>query len=242
MLVDPMASFERISKTSIVLMNNVAESEGDTFLDAEQRKAFATACRAKLKNGKVRFKYGQALNFDMYTGLRMGELLALRWGDIDFDKKLVRVSAEALMAMDRNPKSPTFGMKILTRIPYTKTNRPRYVSLGGQAMIAAQNMFANRVEGSEYVVVNVNGELVRPCTISKMTENIYDLAGLKMRYGTNIHALRHTFASMCFAKGMPVRVVSELMGHSSVQITMDTYIHLINENNAVRVPELEDLE
>ena len=56
------------------------------------------------------------------------------------------------------------------------------------------------------------------------------------------NAPRHTFASMCFAAGMPVRVVSELLGHSSVQITMDIYIHLIHENNLLNFPELDTLK
>lgn len=50
------------------------------------------------------------------------------------------------------------------------------------------------------------------------------------------------FASMCFAAGMPVRVVSELLGHSSVQVTMDIYIHLIHENELLSVPQLDEIK
>jgi len=49
---------------------------------------------------------------------------------------------------------------------------------------------------------------------------------------TGMHTLRHTFASMLFAKGADVKEVSELLGHANVQITYDTYIHLIPEHKA----------
>jgi site-specific recombinase XerD len=53
-------------------------------------------------------------------------------------------------------------------------------------------------------------------------------AGIKERYG--IHALRHTFASMLFSKGVDVKIVSKLLGHSSVKITYDTYVHLFEND------------
>ena len=62
-------------------------------------------------------------------------------------------------------------------------------------------------------------------------------AGIAGDYG--IHALRHTFASMLFLKGVDVKIVSKLLGHSSVKITYDTYVHLF-EKDIRRVTEVLD--
>lgn len=162
MSVDPVASFERITRAAIGDFKMSDDSPGVVFLDKNQREAFIAACRATCSTTKQpKFKYGEALIFDMYTGLRMGELLALRWEDIDFQNKTVRVAAEALMVLDRNPQSPSFGKKILVRTPYTKTNRPRLVPLSARALEAANALFERKDENSIYVVANKKGDLVR---------------------------------------------------------------------------------
>lgn len=58
---------------------------------------------------------------------------------------------------------------------------------------------------------------------------------------TGVHALRHTFASCLFSKGVDVKTVSELLGHSEVGITYDTYIHLIQEQHVTAVEVLENV-
>jgi site-specific recombinase XerD len=92
-----------------------------------------------------------------------------------------------------------------------------------------------------YVCANRRGELVSPRIFETTLDRVYDLANIHLRVGTNSHALRHTFASMCFETGMPVKMVSELLGHSTVRLTMDTYVHLITEKNLEDVPELTSL-
>jgi integrase len=110
------------------------------------------------------------------------------------------------------------------------------------ALSAIITMYANKISKSHYVVHDKRGELVSPNNFSKGLNAVLDLAGIKLPSGTNVHALRHTFASMCFAAKLPIRTISELLGHSSVQITMDTYIHLIQENGVIHVPELVNLK
>jgi len=243
MTKDPMAFFEKINRNAVVGEKTKQEDDIATkSLDKEQRASFVSTCCSKWKSGKPRYPHGEALIFDMYTGLRVGELLALRWQDIDLERKTVRVAAEVAMTTDRNPNSPTYNKLVLVRIDYTKTNKPRIVPLSPKAVEAAYNMKELAEEGQEYFVCTEDGALVRPNTISKTMKKVCEAAGIELRFGTNVHALRHTFASMCFAAGMPVRSVSELLGHSSVQITMDTYIHLIKENGVYRPPELELLK
>jgi integrase len=230
MAYDPMASFEKIKKVAIEKNNDEEEESVDTvvYIGKEARERFKAACIAKYSNENPRFKYGDHYIFIMYTGLRMGEMLALTWNNIDFEKKTVHIDSAVYLVKDRNPK-------------YTKNNKPRTVPLGNVAYEAIQRIYKDRGE-SKYVAHNKEGNLVLPSVFSSILERVFDLADISIQKGTNVHALRHTFASMCFDAGMNVRVISELLGHSSVQITMDIYIHLITDKNLESIPELKDLQ
>ena len=222
-----MLAVTKPSKNASVWMNRVDEDESaaTVFFDEEQRKSLVSACRARYASSrKSRFPYGEAYIFDMYTGLRLGELLALTWSDIDFEKRVIRVHSSMSLVKDRDRKSKTYGRMVLRIFPYTKTDQPRTVPLGTMALAAANELLAVRMASSPYVVHGKSGGLVWPTNFLRGLISSFDLAGIDLPHGTNVHALRHTFASMCFKVGMPVRVISDLLGHSSVQITMDTYI------------------
>ena len=88
-------------------------------------------------------------------------------------------------------------------------------------------------------VQNANGDIVSPIAIIASMHSVLELAGIVLEKAHCTHVLRHTFASMCFAARIPVKTVSEMLGHSSVQITMDIYIHLIQENGVPLVPEIK---
>jgi integrase len=219
-----------------------AASNITAFLSKDQRMALISACRSRyVSSGSLRFQYGEAYILDMYTGLRLGEILALTWGDVDFSNRTVRVHSTMELIRDREPKSKTYGNMILKVFQYTKTNQPRIVPLGDMAFASINAIYSNRVLNSQYVVHNRNGGLVWPGTFSKGLVSALDLSGIELPSGTNVHALRHTFASMCFEAGMHVRVISDLLGHSSVQVTMDIYIHLVKDINLASVPELNNL-
>ena len=79
-----------------------------------------------------------------------------------------------------------------------------------------------------YVITNAKQKPVLPSNFERSFHAMCRNAGIDNDYG--IHALRHTFASMLFAKGVDVKIVSKLLGHSSVQITYDIYIHLFEKD------------
>ena len=241
---NPMLAVKKPSKTAGAWNGGGdAVSHTSAFLDEEQRLAFIRACRYKYtSSSEDRFRYGEAYIFDMYTGLRLGELLALTWDDVDLKNKTVRIHSTLELVKDRDYKSKTFGKKVLRIFQYTKTNQPRIVPLADIAVTAISTMYKNRLKNNPYVIHDQRGGLVSPNNFARGLNSVLDLAGIELPSGTNVHALRHTFASMCFAAGLPVRTISELLGHSSVQITMDTYIHLIQEHGVIHVPELVNLK
>jgi site-specific recombinase XerD len=78
-----------------------------------------------------------------------------------------------------------------------------------------------------HVIINSKQHSVLPNNFAKSFKGILKRAEMAS-YG--IHALRHTFASMLFSKGVDVKIVSKLLGHSSVKITYDTYVHLFEKD------------
>ena len=244
MKYNPMLAVKKPSKTAGAWnMGEDTISHTSAFLNEDQRLAFIKACRYKYASSSAnRFRYGEAYIFDMYTGLRLGELLALTWDDVDFKNRTVRIHSTLELVKDRDYKSKTFGKKVLRIFQYTKTNQPRIIPLADMAVTAVTTIYKNRLPNNQYVIHDQRGKLVSPTNFAKGLNAVLDLAGIELPSGTNVHALRHTFASMCFAAKLPIRTISELLGHSSVQITMDTYIHLIQENGVIHVPELVNLK
>ena len=79
----------------------------------------------------------------------------------------------------------------------------------------------------DYICVDQFGNLIRPNTLTQRFSDLLQRYNLrKIRF----HDLRHTFASMLFAKGVDVKIVSKLLGHSSVKITYDIYVHLFDKD------------
>jgi integrase len=160
----------------------------------------------------------------LHTGLRQGELLGLKWSDLDGGKVSVR---RALKIADHRLD---FGP------PKNKASR-RSVRLNRTAAAALR---AHRTRQNEERIAAPewwDGDLVFPNRVGKPMDpnNLYHReykpilkrAGLA-EHGFTFHALRHTFATALFARGEHPKKVQSLLGHSSITQTMDTYSHLID--------------
>lgn len=252
---DPLVGLDKMTEASVhgLKIRYGVESPEDVedekggrervvVLTPAQREKFVRACRAKYSTGLPRFPYGEAFVFVMYTGLRIGEMSALRWQDVDLKGRRIRVKSNLTSVTCRDPDSPQFGKRLSRINPYTKTNRPRWVPLGDAALDSISRMYAQKLPECALVLHNTKGGLIDPVTLQASLRRIYRLAKIRLPSGVNAHALRHTFASICFEKGMSVKQVSELLGHKSTQLTIDTYIHLISDVNLENMPELKDIK
>lgn len=231
---NPIEGCDAPTKNAYQPISDDIDNEGSLFyIPKEKVEAFVSATSACYTNGNRRFLNAAAYILCLYTGLRMGELLALKWNNVDLDQHTIRICSTIIFVKDRNPKSPSFGQKVLMVSSTTKTNQTRTLKLNQRAFDAICELKeVAETKNSLYVVSNKDGGLVRPKTFSQSFTSICDIAGIELPSGTNVHALRHTFASMLFARGVHVKIVSAILGHSSVQITMNTYIHLIQQQEA----------
>lgn len=153
----------------------------------------------------------------LYTGLRIGEICALKWCDIDLENKVLHVRHTVARVKNTNPTDSSKTCLIIDK-PKTKSSL-RDIPITTKIFSLLSSARAASV--SEYVISD-QSTFLSPRTYEyrfhkKLEEhNIKDI---------NYHALRHTFATRCIEKGIDVKSLSEILGHSNVSITLNTYVH-----------------
>ena len=177
----------------------------------EQEKLVAAFTEEK--NGRPRLRYGWGCVLILETGLRAGEALALEWGDIDEEKRVLKVTKN-LVRVD--------GQNLVQRTTKTESGR-RTIPLNARAMEAVQHLKTQQVAGCPYVFATQTGKHLSYRNLLAAMETACEAAGVEHR---GLHALRHSFASNLYARGVEIKLISKLLGHSSTQITYDRYVHL----------------
>jgi integrase len=164
------------------------------------------------------------------TGARLGELLALRWGDIDWNRKVIRIT-----------KSYKRG-----RIEKTKTGKDRRVDMSDQLLIELKQLYTERKkEGLRLgigepveLLFHRGGKPIEQNYIRRVFKRVLVKAGIRE---IRLHDLRHTFASLLLTMGQSPVYVKEQLGHSSIKMTVDVYGHLIPSSNRDAVNRLDSM-
>ena len=157
------------------------------------------------------------------TGLRQGELFGLRWEDVDLTAGTLRVR-HAMQRVDGKPKLIE---------PKTKKSR-RALSLAAPVVAALQAQRKRQLEerllaGGRWrdwglVFTSTVGTPLEPTNVLKRLRALLESAALPRQ---RFHDLRHCCASLLLAQGVAARVVMEMLGHSQIALTMDTYSHVM---------------
>jgi integrase len=157
------------------------------------------------------------------TGCRRGEMLALRWSDIQDGRAMIARSLTQT--------------KDLLEFKGTKTEEPRAVSLPLSALAAlnahrkCQDQFRQQF-GQDYradldlIFAEPDGNRLRPDSVSSAVSLLF--RRLKLPKGTSLHSLRHTHTSHLLASGVPLPAVSARLGHGSIRTTQEIYSHMIH--------------
>jgi len=157
------------------------------------------------------------------TGMRRGEVLGLRWQDIDFDNNIVyvRQSLQEVKNVGLTFKEP-------------KSGKSRSITITPSLVKELKKIYKQQLEnklsfGQEYhdldlVFSQINGKPIQPTEMARNYRKMVDKSGLPY---IRFHDLRHTHATLLLQKGVHPKVVSERLGHSTIGITMDTYTHVL---------------
>ena len=156
------------------------------------------------------------------TGMRRGEILGLRWSDLDLDRARLSVR-QALVSV---------GYEVVHSTP--KSHSARVIDLDAETVAQLRahrrRQDEERAEwGADYqdqdlVVAEENGEPIHPHTFSQAFERLIAKARLPT---IRLHDLRHTHATLALKAGVPVKVISERLGHESPAFTLKQYAHVI---------------
>lgn len=166
------------------------------------------------------------------TGARRGEILALRWRNLDLDRGTVRIVESVSPELRFGP---------------TKSGKPRVVTLPATTV---QELRARRVEqAQELLLLGVrqapdtmvctwpDGSLVKPEALSKFCDRLFKRLGLPGRF----HVLRHTHATQLLLAGIHPKVAQERLGHATVAMTLDIYSHVTERQHDEAAERIDDV-
>lgn len=160
-------------------------------------------------------KFGILLS--LYTGIRLGELCALRWDCVDLNLGIIKVKQTMQRIQNTDPTEER-RTKVVFTDPKTKTSS-RAIPLPASLLMLAYNFQSTP---NSFVLTGSSEKYIEPRTMQNHFKRIIQESGIS---SANYHALRHTFATRCVELGFDVNTLSELLGHTNVNITLNRYVH-----------------
>lgn len=217
--------FEFAKENDVIINNPCKKSvKSDMGKPSEKKEALSIDVQKRFIEYAEGQSYENQFRFVLQTGLRTGELVGLKWEDIDFENKTLKVQ-----------RSMEYRYSVgVWRIGEPKSKSGyRTIPLTDEAIrILRAQKEKNRaikvipMEWAEQVFLSRKGEPVKNSTYDTALFKICDKAEIK-RF--SMHVLRHTFATRCIEGGMMPKTLQKILGHSNIGITMNLYVHITEE-------------
>jgi len=216
----------------LLITNPTNRVRGITKSEANIIKCFTIDEQKKIEGycynkGNIMF-YGFIL--DLYTGLRIGELLSLEWKDIDFRSGILNVNKTVYLSKDDN------GIwKEFIDTPKTKSSK-REIPLPKHILLSLKKF--KKEKKSKTIISRDNGEKV---TAKLYTYHYYHMLKVLKIRKLSFHTLRHTFATRALESGMDVKTLSDILGHSNASITLNIYTHSLTKHKRKMMNNIRQL-
>lgn len=160
-------------------------------------------------------KFGILLS--LYTGIRVGEICALKWECIDISLGVLSINETLQRIKDTSAKANK-KTKIIVTSPKSDCSI-RKIPLPSFIVAIAKSL---QTSNSSYVLTGSSDKIIEPRTMQNHFKALLQECGI---LEANYHALRHTFATRCIEAGFDIKTLSEILGHSNVNITLNRYVH-----------------
>lgn len=182
-------------------------------------------------------RYRAIITLGLLSGMRKGELLGLRWQDVDFRSETITI---------RQITAYTKDTGLITTTPKTRSSgRPLKLARSAFLLLREYKAWQDQQRealgdywkaSDDRIFTNEDGSPMRPGNISRWFRKFTRANGFE---GVHLHTLRHTYASLMIADGTPLVVVSRRLGHAQVSTTADIYAHMISsaDEKAARIAE-----
>lgn len=168
----------------------------------------------------------------LFTGLRVGEICALRWEDVSFLDQTIHVHHTLQRVQNKLGKGSK--TKIVVTTPKSACSI-RTIPIPDELN---KVLAAYKKSSSGYLLTNDISRFVEPRTMQNRFKKVLKLNGIEP---ANFHAIRHTFATRCIEVGFDVKSLSEILGHATVNITMNRYVHPTLELKKENMKKLSSL-
>ena len=225
------------AKENDIIINNPCKKsvKSDMGQPSDKKEALTIDVQKQFLEGAKGQSYENQFRFILQTGLRTGELVGLKWDDIDFENKTITIS-----------RTMEFRYKVgewRVGPPKSKSGY-RTIPLTDEAI---RILKAQKEKNSKIKVINLEwadqvflcrkGEPVKNSTYDTALFKICDKVGIK-RF--SMHVLRHTFATRCIEAGMMPKTLQKILGHSNIGITMNLYVHVTEDEKHKEIDLVAD--
>lgn len=225
---------EFAKENEVILSNSCKKSvKSDMGKPSQKKEALTIDIQKKFIEYAKGQSYENQFRFILQTGLRTGELVGLKWEDIDFSKKAIRIqrSMEYRYSVGEwrigEPKSKA-GYRT---IPLTDET----IRILTEQKEKNKNIKKIQEEWYEFIFLSRKGEPVKNSAYDTALFKICDKAKIN-RF--SMHVLRHTFATRCIEGGMMPKTLQKILGHSNIGITMNLYVHITEDEKQKEIDKV----
>ena len=217
--------FEFARENDVLIANPCKKSlKSDMGKPSDKKEALTIDVQKKFLEAVVGYCYENQYRFVLQTGLRTGELIGLRWSDIDFENRTMKIER----TMEYRYKVGEWRAG-----PPKSKSGYRTIPLTDEAIRILENQRSKNkslklvpMEWKDIVFLCRKGTPVKNSTYDTGLFKYCDRVGIP-RF--SMHVLRHTFATRCIECGMKPKTLQKILGHSNIGITMNLYVHITED-------------
>lgn len=228
-----------------IIAKNVVDKVTKTGVEKKKIRVLTIDEQKRFEEAAKKFRTGNIFIIALYTGLRIGEITALTWDDIDFENQILRVNKTQCTYMDYSGEKG----KVVRTIGSPKTRSSnRTVPLVPKVIELFKLMKANNFPYCNYIFTSDNRRInmEEASYMSIATPNLHikqiaKAAGIEDYNNIHCHCMRHTFATRGLENGIELRVMQELLGHSKISMTADIYTHVLPDKKKESIMKLSNV-
>ncbi|MGN0271177.1 MAG: tyrosine-type recombinase/integrase [Lachnospiraceae bacterium] len=217
--------FEFARENDVLIANPCKKSlKSDMGKPSDKKEALTIDVQKKFLEAVVGYSYENQYRFVLQTGLRTGELIGLKWSDIDFENRTMKIER----TMEYRYKVGEWRVG-----PPKNKSGYRTIPLTDEAIRILENQRSKNkslklvpMEWKDIVFLCRKGTPVKNSTYDTGLFKYCDRVGIP-RF--SMHVLRHTFATRCIEGGMKPKTLQKILGHSNIGITMNLYVHITED-------------
>lgn len=195
-------------------------------LTIDERKKLITILR------NTDTQYSEQMLLSLFTGMRMGEINALKVSDINFDFNRITIS--------RTVSTSEKGQAIISDTTKTTAGK-RIIPLTADVKQLLKDVIGERKSG--YIFTKDDGKIISTNSVNNQFLRLkqkYNIIDESIEGKIDLHSLRHTYATMCIEAGMDANTLKSLLGHTDIRITMNTYADVFDSHRDTQIDKLTE--